>query len=68
MLRYLTCGLTLLLKVLSSLYDINNDKSHKPMSASSISKSLSNKRTTRQQSKEKLGKTSSLPLNVIKSA
>ena len=45
-----------------------NDKSHNPMSTSSISKSLSNKRTTRQQSKEKLGKTSSLPLNVIKSA
>ena len=56
MLSYLICGLALLHKVFSSLYSMINDKSHNPMSTSSISKSLSNKRTTRQQSKEKPNK------------
>ena len=56
---YLICGLALLLRKFSSLYSMNNVKSHNPMSASSIPKSLSNKR--------KLSKTPSLPLNVSES-
>ena len=47
---------------------MNKDKSHKPMSASSIYKSFSNNPATRQKSKEKLSKTSSLPLNVTEGA
>ena len=60
MLIYLICGLALLLR--SSVYNLNSmdyDKSHKSMSASSISKNLSNKCTTRQKSKEKLSKITS---------
>ena len=67
MLSYLICGLALLLRVFSSLYSINNNNSHKSMSTSSISKSLSNERTTRQQSEEKLSKIPSLPLNISES-
>ena len=43
---------------------MDNEKTHKPLSASSISDSLSTKRKTRKQSKEKPSKTPSLPLNV----
>ena len=44
---------------------MENEKTHKPFSASNISDSLSNKRKTRKQSKEKPSKTPNLPLNVI---
>ena len=43
---------------------MDDEKTHKPMFASSISNSLSNKRKTRHQSKEKPSKPPSLPLNV----
>ena len=39
---------------------------HKPFSASNISNSLSTKRKTRKQSKEKPSKTPNLPLNITK--
>ena len=47
---------------------MDNDKSHKPMSSSSISNSLSNKCKTRQPSKEKHSKIPSLPPNVTEGA
>ena len=43
---------------------LDNQKTHKLFSASNISDSLSSKRKTRKQSKEKSSKTSNLPLNV----
>ena len=43
---------------------MDNEKTHKPFSASNISDSLSNKRKTRKQSKEKPSKVPSLPLNL----
>ena len=47
---------------------MDKDKSHQPISASSISKSLSNKRTSREKSKKKPRETPSLLLNVTEGA
>ena len=46
---------------------MNNEKTHKLLSASNLSDSL-NKRKIRKQSKEKPNKTPSLPLNVTEDA
>ena len=44
---------------------MDNEKAHKQFSASNTSDSLSSKRKTRKQSKDKPSKTPNLPLNVI---
>ena len=46
---------------------MENEKSHKPFSASSLSENLSNKRKTRKQSKDKPDKTPNLPPKIIES-